>query len=186
MDLNTIREIKFPEPHDGAIEWREGDAWLAGGTWLFSERQLHLRRLIDFAHSDGRLSPCKVYRRPTLGPSSIPTSFAPSSKGRSHRGWAWALYENMVFDGDGAVVNPCFRNYRIPAFADVPGSELYFADTFDSFGPLGAKSMSEAPSTRLPPPWPIRPGFVSATCHCGPIESTAVSTNRSGGNLKSN
>ena len=47
MDLNTIREIAFPSSGDGAIEWREGDAWLAGGTWLFSELQPHLRRLID-------------------------------------------------------------------------------------------------------------------------------------------
>ena len=47
MDLTTIREIIFPDPHDGGIEWREGDAWLAGGTWLFSEPQPHLRRLID-------------------------------------------------------------------------------------------------------------------------------------------
>jgi CO/xanthine dehydrogenase FAD-binding subunit len=42
-----MRQITFPGPHDGGIEWHEGDAWLAGGTWLFSEPQLHLRRLID-------------------------------------------------------------------------------------------------------------------------------------------
>ena len=27
--------------------WTAGDAWLAGGTWLFSEPQVHLTRLID-------------------------------------------------------------------------------------------------------------------------------------------
>jgi CO/xanthine dehydrogenase FAD-binding subunit len=27
--------------------WTAGDAWLAGGTWLFSEPQAHLSRLID-------------------------------------------------------------------------------------------------------------------------------------------
>ena len=27
--------------------WTAGDAWLAGGTWLFSEPQTHLTRLID-------------------------------------------------------------------------------------------------------------------------------------------
>ena len=27
--------------------WRPGDAWLAGGTWLFSDKQPDLRRLID-------------------------------------------------------------------------------------------------------------------------------------------
>jgi CO/xanthine dehydrogenase FAD-binding subunit len=29
--------------------WKNGDAWLAGGTWLFSEPQPYLRRLIDLA-----------------------------------------------------------------------------------------------------------------------------------------
>lgn len=30
-------------------DWQDGDAFLAGGTWLFSEPQPHLRRLIDLA-----------------------------------------------------------------------------------------------------------------------------------------
>lgn len=47
MDLNTIQEIARPDGAAGRIDWREGDAWLAGGTWLFSEPQPHLRRLID-------------------------------------------------------------------------------------------------------------------------------------------
>jgi len=47
MDLNTIGEVARPKPGDAAIGWRDGDAWLAGGTWLFSEPQPHLRRLID-------------------------------------------------------------------------------------------------------------------------------------------
>jgi CO/xanthine dehydrogenase FAD-binding subunit len=47
VDLNTVAEIARPNPQDGTIAWREGDAWLAGGTWLFSEMQPHLCRLID-------------------------------------------------------------------------------------------------------------------------------------------
>ncbi|MEU0396558.1 FAD binding domain-containing protein [Streptomyces sp. NPDC006208] len=47
MDLNTITEvIRRPSDRPGA-DWREGDAWLAGGTWLFSAEQPSLRRLID-------------------------------------------------------------------------------------------------------------------------------------------
>jgi CO/xanthine dehydrogenase Mo-binding subunit len=41
------------------------------------------------------------------------------------------------------MVNPQLRNYRIPAFADVPRSEVFFADTHDSIGPLGAKAQGE-------------------------------------------
>jgi CO/xanthine dehydrogenase Mo-binding subunit len=37
-------------------------------------------------------------------------------------GFGWALTENMVHGADGAIVNPTLRNYRIPAFADVPPS----------------------------------------------------------------
>ncbi|MFI9803758.1 FAD binding domain-containing protein [Streptomyces sp. NPDC052301] len=47
MDLNTITEvIRRPSERPGT-DWREGDAWLAGGTWLYSVEQPHLRRLID-------------------------------------------------------------------------------------------------------------------------------------------
>jgi CO/xanthine dehydrogenase FAD-binding subunit len=47
MDLNTIAEVARPRTRDEAPTWREGDAWLAGGTWLFSEPQPNLHRLID-------------------------------------------------------------------------------------------------------------------------------------------
>jgi hypothetical protein len=56
-----------------------------------------------------------------------------------------ALYEEMVIDEGGRVVNPRFRDYHLPSFADVPRTEVYFADTYDAIGPMGAKSMSESP-----------------------------------------
>ncbi|MFD3954465.1 MULTISPECIES: FAD binding domain-containing protein [Streptomyces] len=46
MDLNTVldvRDARSPAP------WRPGDAWLGGGTYLFSEPQPHLRRLVDLS-----------------------------------------------------------------------------------------------------------------------------------------
>ncbi|MBR0754936.1 molybdopterin-dependent oxidoreductase [Bradyrhizobium jicamae] len=56
-----------------------------------------------------------------------------------------ALYEEMVIDDTGRVINAKFRDYHLPSFADVPRTEVYFADTSDSIGPMGAKSMSESP-----------------------------------------
>ncbi len=55
------------------------------------------------------------------------------------------LYEEMVIDDNGRVVNAKFRDYHLPSFADVPRTEVLFADTSDSIGPMGAKSMSESP-----------------------------------------
>ena len=47
MDLNTIKEVARPRTRIELPVWTAGDAWLAGGTWLFSEPQVHLTRLID-------------------------------------------------------------------------------------------------------------------------------------------
>ncbi|MGY5010804.1 FAD binding domain-containing protein [Streptomyces sp. 900105755] len=47
MDLNTITEVIRRPPERPGAEWRQGDAWLAGGTWLYSAEQPELRRLID-------------------------------------------------------------------------------------------------------------------------------------------
>lgn len=47
MDLNTIAEVIEPTERAGLPRIGPGDAVLAGGTWLFSEPQSHLRRLID-------------------------------------------------------------------------------------------------------------------------------------------
>jgi CO/xanthine dehydrogenase FAD-binding subunit len=47
MDLNTIKEVAHPRKREQLPVWTAGDAWLAGGTWLFSEPQAHLTRLID-------------------------------------------------------------------------------------------------------------------------------------------
>jgi putative selenate reductase molybdopterin-binding subunit len=57
-------------------------------------------------------------------------------------GYGWALIENMVHD-EGHMVNPQLRNCRVPAFADTPHTDIFFADTIDSIGPLGAKSQGE-------------------------------------------
>ncbi|MEW1639215.1 FAD binding domain-containing protein [Streptomyces sp. NPDC093801] len=47
MDLSTIIEVVRRPSEQPAADWREGDAWLAGGTWLFSTQQPDLRRLVD-------------------------------------------------------------------------------------------------------------------------------------------
>ena len=52
MDLNSILEIARPKDRSGALFVDSGTSWLAGGTWLFSEPQPRLRRLIDLAGFD--------------------------------------------------------------------------------------------------------------------------------------
>ncbi|MEU5894961.1 molybdopterin-dependent oxidoreductase [Streptomyces venezuelae] len=66
------------------------------------------------------------------------------------------LFEAVLLDDRGEVTTAAFRRYRVPHFADVPRTEVHFAGTTDTIGPLGAKSMSESPFN------PVAPAFANA------------------------
>ncbi|BDX33904.1 oxidoreductase [Mycobacterium antarcticum] len=73
-----------------------------------------------------------------------------------------ALFEEMLTGPDGAVTTKELRNYHIPQLADLPPTEVYFADTYDVLGPFGAKSMSESPYN------PVAPALANAIARaCG-------------------
>src|ERR1700732_436755 len=57
MDLNTITEVLRPASADAVKEWPTGHAWLAGGTWLFSEPQVTTNTLVDL----------EAFKWPSLG-----------------------------------------------------------------------------------------------------------------------
>ncbi len=62
-----------------------------------------------------------------------------------------ALYEELRVDAHGRVLTAALRDYHIPQLADVPHTEVYFAQTVDELGPFGAKSMSESPYNPVAP-----------------------------------
>ena len=74
-------------------------------------------------------------------------------------GIGWALTEHMVHSPAGRVVNAALRNYHIPAFADIPRTEVFFADTYDTIGPLGAKSQGECAIN------PVAPAIANAVAN---------------------
>jgi putative selenate reductase molybdopterin-binding subunit len=78
------------------------------------------------------------------------------------------LYEEMVIDDDGRVINPKIRDYHLPSFADIPRTEVFFADTVDRLGPMGAKSMSESPYN------PVAAALGNALADASGIRFTAV------------
>jgi putative selenate reductase molybdopterin-binding subunit len=78
------------------------------------------------------------------------------------------LYEEMVIDEGGRVVNPTFRDYHLASFADIPRTEVLFADTTDTLGPMGAKSMSESPYN------PVAAALGNALADATGIRFTAV------------
>ena len=63
MNLNTITEVKRPDFGRRNSGWREGYAWLAGGTWLFSTPQIATHTLIDLEIA--ALAGAQAHRRRT-------------------------------------------------------------------------------------------------------------------------
>ena len=87
MDLNTITEVKRPASPDEITHWRDGYAWLAGGTWLFSEPQPATDTLIDLeqlglAGPAGICRPGSTSPRPAASPSSTASPGPPSGARR--------------------------------------------------------------------------------------------------------
>lgn len=49
VDLNTVTDVLTPRNRGDLPCHSEGNAFVGGGTWLYSEPQPHLRRLVDLA-----------------------------------------------------------------------------------------------------------------------------------------
>ena len=62
-----------------------------------------------------------------------------------------ALFEEVRVGPDGVSPTVSLREYYVPRLDDVPDTEVRCADTYDTIGPLGAKSMSEAPYNPVAP-----------------------------------
>ena len=79
-----------------------------------------------------------------------------------------ALFEHLDIDETGRVTTRTLREYHVPVLADVPRTEVYFAATTDPLGPLGAKSMSEAPFN------PVAPALANAVRDATGVRITSL------------
>ncbi len=79
-----------------------------------------------------------------------------------------ALFEKVRIGSNGEVQTRILREYHVPAYADVPRTEIHFAETNDALGPMGAKSMSESPFN------PVAPALANAVRDATGIRFTAL------------
>jgi putative selenate reductase molybdopterin-binding subunit len=83
-----------------------------------------------------------------------------------------ALFEEVEIDERGQVRTRALREYHVPSIADVPRTEVFFAQTSDPLGPLGAKPMSEAPFN------PVAPALANAVHAATGVRLTALPMRR--------
>ncbi|WP_203725017.1 molybdopterin cofactor-binding domain-containing protein [Streptomyces sp. SID13588] len=79
-----------------------------------------------------------------------------------------AMTEYLWSDENGQMQPTTLGGYRVPAFGDLPPVEVCFATSHDPTGPLGAKSMGEAPLN------PVAPALANAVRDATGVRVTAL------------
>ena len=67
------------------------------------------------------------------------------------QGIAPALYEEMIYDDDGNILNGTFMDYLVPTAVEIPHLETGHTVTPSPHHPLGAKGVAESPTVGAPP-----------------------------------
>ncbi|MFG1478314.1 molybdopterin cofactor-binding domain-containing protein [Xanthobacter sp. V4C-4] len=71
-------------------------------------------------------------------------------RGAFVQGLATALYEEFVYDADGAFLTGTFADYVVPSVHEVPALELLHMESPSPFTPLGAKGLAEGNCMSVP------------------------------------
>jgi xanthine dehydrogenase molybdenum-binding subunit len=77
-----------------------------------------------------------------VGRAINPTAVEGQIQGGVAQGIGFALLEGFYYQ-EGEVLNPNFRDYRIPTAKDVPSVQTILIETDDPEGPFGAKGVGE-------------------------------------------
>ncbi len=134
-------------------ELRDGDGLVVTGQELGEQRSIAFnvqgfRVAVDPATGTVRI--LRSVHAADAGTVMNPAQCRGQVEGGVAQGIGAALYEEIMVR-DGRVITPVLRTYRVPQMADVPATEVLFADTDDRLGPYGAKSMSESPYNPVAP-----------------------------------
>jgi len=79
-----------------------------------------------------------------------------------------ALFEEMVVDGSGQMLNPNFHDYRMPTALDMPDLDLEIVDSYDPTSAFGNKEVGEGPVG------PVIPAILNAVYDAIGIRFTEV------------
>ncbi|BDH11950.1 molybdopterin-dependent oxidoreductase [Streptomyces hygroscopicus] len=151
------RPVPLKELHEAAHD--KGVALAADGHWGGSPRSVAFNAQwfrIAVDPGTGEIKILRSVHSADAGKVMNPMQCRGQVEGGVAQALGATLFEQVLVDGGGKVITPAFRRYRLPAYADVPRTEVHFMQTSDAIGPLGAKSMSESPFN------PVAPAFANA------------------------
>ena len=80
-------------------------------------------------------------------------------------GIAPAMYEELIYDDDGNILNGTFMDYLLPTSVETPNWETGHTITPSPPHPLGSKGVAESPTVGAPPA--VANAVVDALSHLG-------------------
>jgi carbon-monoxide dehydrogenase large subunit len=80
-------------------------------------------------------------------------------------GIAPAMYEELIYDDEGNILNGTFMDYLVPTAVEIPNWETGHTITPSPHHPLGAKGVAESPTVGAPPA--VANAVVDALSHLG-------------------
>ena len=87
------------------------------------------------------------------------------------QGLAPALFEELIYDEDGNILNGSLMDYLVPTAVETPNWETDQTVTPSPHHPLGAKGVAESPTVGAPPA--IANAVIDALSHLG-VESMGI------------
>ncbi|MBM3790176.1 MAG: carbon monoxide dehydrogenase [Acidobacteria bacterium] len=97
-----------------------------------------------------------------------PSAVEGQVQGAISMGLGAALFEEMVVDGSGQMLNPNFHDYRMPTALDMPDLDLEIVDSYDPTSAFGNKEVGEGPVG------PVIPAILNAVYDAIGIRFTEV------------
>jgi CO/xanthine dehydrogenase Mo-binding subunit len=101
---------------------------------------------VDVDDETGEVEVLRIVAAHDCGTPINPMLVEGQVEGGISMGVGFALYEQMLFDNAGRLVNPNLTNYIMPTSLDMPEIEVDIVKSFDSTGPFGAKGVGEPTS----------------------------------------
>ncbi len=99
----------------------------------------------------GQIRIAKYWEAGDCGQPINPMSVEGQVQGAISMGIGQALYEEMIVDKDGRMLNPNFHDYKIPTAVDMPEMDTLSVESYDPNSSFGNKETGEGPTCCVAP-----------------------------------
>ena len=99
---------------------------------------------LDIDHETGVVRIKRLISVADVGKAIHPEGCIGQEEGAAMMGIGHTLFEQIVYDGNGELLNPNLVDYRVPTFSDVPDEfRTILVENQDGPGPYGVRGMGE-------------------------------------------